>query len=204
MDGSIRPNTDTLKKIAEFFDVSCDYLVGISKEHSKDRDLKPIFEQMGITSNSINIIKSFDEMELSIFNLIFENEHIVDLLKKLKEAFVDTVTFALKEPHFIFTFPPKYDNEVYMRVKQWELNKEITKIVDNIYGDYIAVYWHDIEMRVKEQMDKESRTLYDEFGFPIVEILSDEEEESESEDNLYEFSTEEIENMEKHEGEGDE
>ena len=53
-DGSTIPNADKLLKIAEFFNVSTDYLLGSTEAQTTDTDIKFMCEYTGIKDTSIN------------------------------------------------------------------------------------------------------------------------------------------------------
>ena len=56
-DGSVQPNIEKLYKIAEFFHVSADYLLGISPVTSSDADIKQINQMLGLSEKSIIELK---------------------------------------------------------------------------------------------------------------------------------------------------
>lgn len=53
-DGSVQPNIEKLYKIAEYFKVSADYLLGISEVTSSDIDTKAINKMLGLSEKAIN------------------------------------------------------------------------------------------------------------------------------------------------------
>lgn len=52
-DGSVQPNIEKLYKIAEFFHVSADYLLGMSDTQSCDMEIREICKITGLTEHSI-------------------------------------------------------------------------------------------------------------------------------------------------------
>ena len=56
MDGSSAPNVDKLLSIAEFFDVSADYLLGRTNAETTDKDLRFICEYTGLSENAISTL----------------------------------------------------------------------------------------------------------------------------------------------------
>ncbi len=56
-DGSVQPNIEKLYKIAEYFKVSADYLLGISEVTSSDVDTKAINKMLGLSEKSIERLK---------------------------------------------------------------------------------------------------------------------------------------------------
>lgn len=57
--GNTSPNVETLINIAEFFNVSSDYLIGLSVVASTDIDDKAISEKTGLTDAAIKTLKNW-------------------------------------------------------------------------------------------------------------------------------------------------
>lgn len=68
-DGSVQPNIEKLYKIAEFFHVSSDYLLGLSDTQSTNIETQAISKITGLSENSIAMLHS-------------ETEYIYDFSKK--------------------------------------------------------------------------------------------------------------------------
>lgn len=56
--GASDPGLNTLVKIAKYFDVSTDYLLGVSDVKSTDTDLKAVCEYTGLSEDAVNMILS--------------------------------------------------------------------------------------------------------------------------------------------------
>lgn len=52
-DGNTRPDILSLKKIAEFYNISTDYLLGLSEASTQDAELKTVCEYTGLSEKSI-------------------------------------------------------------------------------------------------------------------------------------------------------
>lgn len=55
-DGSNAPNIDKLVSIAKYFDVSLDYLVGLSNARTADKDIQYICDYTGLSEKSIDVL----------------------------------------------------------------------------------------------------------------------------------------------------
>ena len=55
-DGSNAPNIDKLVSIAKYFDVSLDYLVGLSNALTADKDIQYICDYTGLSEKSIDVL----------------------------------------------------------------------------------------------------------------------------------------------------
>jgi len=57
MSGNVFPKTENLIKIAEFFNCSLDYLVGLSDVSSPDAETRAINEQTGLSQKAIEVLR---------------------------------------------------------------------------------------------------------------------------------------------------
>ena len=54
--GNTVPNSDVLTDIAKYFDVSADYLLGLTDVKSNDTTVKSICEEIGLSDKSVNLL----------------------------------------------------------------------------------------------------------------------------------------------------
>lgn len=59
MEGSVQPNVERLYKIAKFFHVSADYLLGITDQRTSNLDDKAIHEAIGLSDKAIEKLKGY-------------------------------------------------------------------------------------------------------------------------------------------------
>ena len=86
-DGNTRPDILSLKKIAEFYNVSTDYLLGLSNAPTRDIELKAICEYTGLSQNAIEKIVQIKGLDAEMgaddlcntLSLIIENENFWDI-----------------------------------------------------------------------------------------------------------------------------
>ena len=72
--GERAPNLEQIIKISKIFNVSTDYLLGIEKEPTNDKDLQFVCKYLGVSSKSVNAIRN-----AVFYNEIFNNNNsIVD------------------------------------------------------------------------------------------------------------------------------
>ncbi len=71
-DGSTQPNAETITNIANYFDVSADYLLGLADNPTTDKDLNFVAEYTGLSQQIVSMfngeLKTLDKKkELSVF-----------------------------------------------------------------------------------------------------------------------------------------
>ncbi len=69
--------------LAKFFDISADYLIGMSNEPCTIDDIKPIIKYTGLSCEALEFIKS----NSAIINIMFETDCTQDILLNLKEIY---------------------------------------------------------------------------------------------------------------------
>ena len=75
-DGSVQPNIEKLYKIAEFFKVSADYLLGMSDITTSDVDDKAINQILGLSEKAISLLKEKVDDMLCLYGTSNFNEII--------------------------------------------------------------------------------------------------------------------------------
>lgn len=64
-DGSSSPDWETLAKISQFFNTSCDYLIGNSEVYKSDLTVKTIADELHIEESTADYLASADNLESS-------------------------------------------------------------------------------------------------------------------------------------------
>lgn len=83
-DGNTRPDIQSLMKIATFFDVSTDWLLGLSDNRTTDQATKELCETLGLSDLAIDLLKRSKKSEKQLMqNLI--NTLAKDHLKACEE-----------------------------------------------------------------------------------------------------------------------
>lgn len=62
-DGSTVPNADKLLKLAQFFNVSADYLLGLSETPTTNPEIKAICKYTGLTQESVKVLQYYRKIE---------------------------------------------------------------------------------------------------------------------------------------------
>ena len=89
-DGKAQPNIEMIVNIAEYFNVSSDYLLGITNVHTNDKDLKFVCEYTGLNEDAIENIKDITKTEedayfLNLFLYLQDLKRIIKNISLLSE-----------------------------------------------------------------------------------------------------------------------
>lgn len=168
--GQSFPDVNNLAKIAQFFSVSADYLIGLSETPSLDMDVQKINEITGLSAESVAVLKRERNLNLlywrmDTINFLLEN----DLFYLLLDMMIGVVTSkGEKIPYAVSSnnlSPTITDTDVF-RAKVTDLTGSIlTSLKENFEGrdDLRTVYGvlragykegEDIET-IKEMMEQE-------------------------------------------------
>ena len=80
--GERAPNLEQIIKMSKIFNVSADYLLGLEKEPTNDKDLQFVCKYLGISSKSVESIKN----AVSYNEICNEDKTIVDDFLSLEDA----------------------------------------------------------------------------------------------------------------------
>lgn len=119
-NGDRLPDIDIAARIAVFFDVTADYLLGFSDTQSIDQDMKTACEVTGLSGNAVETLQSFkeDTCVMTVINYLLEGsvaKRVETMLTRInfycelfarKEIFIET---AKKE----FEFTPEREELAY-------------------------------------------------------------------------------------------
>ena len=85
-DGSTQPNAETIFKIARHFNVSADYLLGLSDVPSVDTDLKAVCDYTGLSQEAVELIKENSDIDADLLKQFLDVRdllgEIVSIIKK--------------------------------------------------------------------------------------------------------------------------
>lgn len=84
--GQSKPDSDGLKKIADYFNISADWLLGISSTKSTNTNIKAICEFTGLSDKAVEILeflnKSTEQNKCNLISLLIEDAKPFDLFFK--------------------------------------------------------------------------------------------------------------------------
>ncbi len=139
--GKRTPNTEQIIKIAEFLNVSADYLLGLSDVQSTDIDTQAICKKIGCSEEVIENLTFLYSGEKNIGGTIFKKHK----QKRVSTDFLDQFFSSPKLEHFLLTIK----RTVYAKNEAVILYKQANtchKELDNI------------ELRLAQEVDAEVET----------------------------------------------
>lgn len=83
-NGKRKPDIEIIEALANTFDVSADYLLGLTKTPTVNGDERKFCEESGLSDLSAQIL--FSQMYTDIFNKMFESPFFEDLLSIIEEV----------------------------------------------------------------------------------------------------------------------
>lgn len=151
-DGSNAPNIDKLVSIAKYFDVSLDYLVGLSNAQTADKDIQYICDYTGLSMvavEQLHIISSLASTNEDDKKLIaYMKEHSKRFLYYMSEFATDrnfqeitmNITAYLELVHNSETlkedinapFKSIEENKIQQEFTLFRISRNIQKVVENI------------------------------------------------------------------------
>lgn len=156
VNGNRIPNTEQIIKIAEFFNVSSDFILGISDVSSIDENLKSVCEYTGISESAIDKIKELNNDEMIIFNALIGECQLKDLIDiLLSEMIKKTESFEIAKTfkkEFIFECNiPTLNDDQFWNVAEYMMYPLIKKFVclflkSNCENNDILKKYNDIDV----------------------------------------------------------
>ena len=111
-------NTQQIKCIADFFDVSADYILGISSDPTKNKDIKNICDYTGLSEKAVQKLNKFNEATQGGF--FHSVTHNLNLMNKLIESDVLFNVLAYIDD---FNFHAKLQKEISIKLLQCDGNE---------------------------------------------------------------------------------
>ena len=156
--GDQQPSFDTLIKIADYFNVTTDYLIG--RSDGKTTDLKKLYEKIGLSEDSISLLE---------FMAKGEKEHSNPVLLKMNP--IKSIDFCLSQgqlsfdlfdcihAYFIANVPD--DKQLYVSDTGEVLLSPTFSGKDTLYQTIPASYLRDAILQEISNNLKELKKIYD-------------------------------------------
>lgn len=125
--GNTQPNAETIIKIAKKFEVSSDYLLGLSDAPTSDKDLQFICDYTGLSADAIDYISNKN----TDYNFKVFIEFVIDYAKKHK-SFVNSLSF-LRKSAVAYHSEIEFQNVLSNYYEQDNLSDENKKALYKLY-----------------------------------------------------------------------
>lgn len=142
-------NIELLTKIAKYFNVSADYLLGISDVSSSDIDDKAICENLGIKEETLLSLKELNELSCNIeadFGEVFG----------LKDNFSLQSMFEILISSIVDNERAQPSNGLLAKLKKYIQSKLEIRKMQKQYDDVLCL---DVTSKNKEEYDNEIRNI---------------------------------------------
>lgn len=148
-NGERKPDADVIYMMAEHFNVSADYILGLTKEPNANMEIQAINKLTGLSEKSINEVSSLNEDSKKTLNLFIENNNFgifitalskivyfsniceKELIKSAYQSGYDDVKFYVFDKGITYDFIEKYINDNVL-LNQFLATKTLTKIQDEL------------------------------------------------------------------------
>ena len=182
MDGSNAPNIDKLILIAEFFNVSIDYLVGKDKEQTEEELVQSIVNYTGLDEKSVEVLhnlkcESTNEIEETVkkISAAFNGRRSQDTKTDL--SFINT--FINSQFNAVFNHPNSYLYEYCRNLKKCiEIYNQVIdfEIQDDFDTDFLFQKFNkfDDDMNeIKKKIRVEKYLITDDFKDTLDYFVND-------------------------------
>lgn len=182
MDGSNAPNIDKLILIADFFNVSIDYLVGKDKEQTEEEFVQSIVNYTGLDEKSVEVLhnlkcESTNEIEETVkkISAVFSGRRSQDTKTDL--SFINT--FINSQFNAVFNHPKSYLYEYCRNLKKCiEIYNQVIdfEIQDDFDTDFLfqKINKFDDDMNeIKKKIRVEKYLITDDFNDTLDYFVND-------------------------------
>ena len=141
------PNTEQIKKIADHFHVSADYILGLSDIESPDKTVQAICEYTGLSEKAVELLHLANTSEVS------ESRRTLHFLNMVLGEYMDKHPLPFPSDDLIDTLFSTMDR--YVTADQVELRSPITFSSEDVSEGYMAseLYRQLKMMQIMKELD---------------------------------------------------
>lgn len=165
LNGVSLPPIEKLVDIANYFNVSTDYLLGLAKSPTIEPDIQMIEKYTGLSENAINVLNE-NELKIKSLNKKYEELYVLfkqkmDLIKEQKKELPKTdyeFLFAKEFENFCKSFGDPYDIE-----RELSEHKDVIKFLERLitsksleaFSQYTndAIFYQAKELKIERYND---------------------------------------------------
>lgn len=161
------PGADTIYKIAEHFNVSADWLLGLSDVPSQDTDLKAVCEYTGLSQDSVEFLNgTWNKALKNAINLLLASPYNVPFFAEISGVLLRTNELTQLEKQR----DELQDIFVKITTEMDEKNDSIK--IEKVGDDHLIVYCQDVSNLFEKysQEEKEAYNKYCELGEQLTSV----------------------------------
>lgn len=172
------PNIDLIYHIAKHYNVSSDYLLGLSEVQTMDKDIRTACDLTGLNEEAIKKVSELDNNSKSALNYFISFEGIEEFFTLLSQIIIT----AADKRAFNFIYGDFWDE--FQNEPSWDyLNKECACFISRYYATHIYAPYNDFDdVLYEEQIDldhfKLNKVISKIVSQITTEILDREEKET--------------------------
>lgn len=150
--GIARPSLENLCKIARFYDVSTDYLLGLTETQSVKEDVQATCKTTGLTEKAIEAIKKLKEYKtINVLDQVLKNEQFAFLLAAIHRLSLFK-TDAIRED--VLTLKNLVDEEqIFSELRQYIRYDEQLDLIKFRLGNDFQKIVNDVSDQLAENAD---------------------------------------------------
>lgn len=167
--GERTANIDLLKKIAEHYKISADYLLGLTDNLTTDKELDDISKYTGLNEFTLGHIQLIEkEGYISTLNTLLTNFNIITILENINNALkvIDNFSNDTDMINDIFNeFIDDITNNLFMKVILSDKQNALTHLYTVCqlrYKDKVDYYHYKCQKTLDEAMQTHEMNQYDE------------------------------------------
>lgn len=142
--GQSAPDVNTLQKMAKFFNVSADYLLGLVEDEDTDTDVKAIAKYTGLSSRSIRWLHHRPQEEITqVLNALIEHTDFIIALYNIVEL-KHVAPTVWKEGPLHLPFMEKRNNYIMINNDTYTELLEY-KITESLKSAFKAIGYSDVD-----------------------------------------------------------
>ncbi len=152
-------NIDLLVKIAKYFDVSTDYLLGLNDNTTTDTDMQAVCNYTGLTETAIAFVQDIKNRGyIDILNTFLANWSIILILENINKTLDETEKFN-NDNNITDVFNEFIDmtsTNPYMKMTLYddrEVKNRIRSLCNFKFEDTIEFYYYKCEKALKTRLE---------------------------------------------------
>lgn len=168
MDGTMLPNAEKLYLIADFFDVSSDYLLGRTNVRTLSTDIVTACKITGLSEEFVEYLKHSDFRRYETINIMFKNNFIQNIVQFIQD---EISVLIMKQ------FRSKGVSGITIERNNGEIIREIeleSKDIENYFNDKMQEIAIKVINKCEQSVEKVIKDVFDSRKKKPLNAMSEE------------------------------